>query len=342
MSVTTPAPRRGGGPGLPARRPTVALALGGGGARGLAHILMLEALDELGVRPVSIAGTSIGAIFGAAYASGLSATEIRAHAEVVLKQRLDLVRDLFAARSSPIAKLWSLIPVRSALLDPAALLEIVMPSRLKRDFSELEIPLKIVASDFYAQEPVVFTRGALRPAVAASMALPVVFQPVMHEGRALIDGGLTNPLPFDLVTGEADLVVAIDVSGAPVPSAGRDHPSALEALWATSFIFERTIVREKLRSLQPDIYVDAGTSHFQVGEFWKLPQILEAAGPAKERFKAQLSRALTSETVETGRLEGPVTTEATQRVFAEPAAGETVTGTKPRRRLLRRRKDMQD
>lgn len=340
MSVTIPAPRRSVGPGLPSRRPTVALALGGGGARGLAHILMLEALDELGVRPVSIAGTSIGAVFGAAYASGLSAIEIRAHAEVVLKQRIDLMRDLFAARSAPIAKLWSLIPVRSALLDPAALLEIVMPSRLKRDFSELEIPLKIVASDFYAQEPVVFTRGELRPAIAASMALPVVFQPVMHEGRALIDGGLTNPLPFDLVTGEADLVVAIDVSGAPVPSADRDHPSALEALWATSFIFERTIVREKLKSLQPDIYIDAGTSHFQVGEFWKLPQILEAAGPAKERFKAQLSRVLASETVATGTLESPTETTVAPRVIGEPTAGEAEE--KPRRRLLGRRRGKRD
>lgn len=328
MSIVTSPPRRGGGSGLPARRPSIALALGGGGARGLAHILMLEALDEMGVKPVSIAGTSIGAIFGAAYASGLSATEIRAHAEMVLKQRFDLVRDLFAARSVPIAKLWSLIPLRSALLDPATLLEIVMPSRLKRDFSELEIPLKIVASDFYAQEPIVFTQGPLRPAVAASMALPVVFQPVMNDGRALIDGGLTNPLPFDLVTGEADIVVAIDVSGAPVPSPGRDYPSAMEALWATSFIFERTIVREKLKSRQPDIYIDAGTSQFQIGDFLRLPQILEAAAPAKERLKAQLGRVLSAETVALDRLD-----ENSAGLGAEASAEA-----KPRRLLPRRKK----
>lgn len=310
---------------LPVRRASVALALGGGGARGLGHILMLEALDELGVRPVSIAGTSIGAIFGAAYASGLRAAEIRAHTEQVLGQRFDLVRDLFAARSLPFAKLWSLIPMRSALLDPAALLEIVMPSRLKRDFADLDIPLKIVASDFYGQEPVVFTHGDLRKAVAASMALPVIFQPVMHEGRALIDGGLTNPLPFDLLSGEADIVVAVDVSGAPVPSERRDHPSAVEALWAISFIFERTIVREKLKSRQPDIYVDAGTSHFQVGEFWKFAQILEAAVPAKERFKAQLARVLGSETLALGHdvdghtaSEGDASKKRRRRILAPP------------------------
>ncbi len=329
MTGQLPAPHGRKKVTLPARLPTVALALGGGGARGLAHILMLEALDELGVRPVAIAGTSIGAIFGAAYASGLRAAEIRAHSEQVLGQRFDLVRDLFAARSIPFTKLWSLIPMRSALLDPTVLLEIVMPSRLKRDFTELEIPLKIVASDFYGQEPVVFTNGDLRKAVAASMALPVIFQPVMHEGRALIDGGLTNPLPFDLLTGEADFVVAIDVSGAPVPSDKRDHPSAVEALWAISFIFERTIVREKLKSLQPDIYVDAGTSHFQVGEFWKFAQILEAAAPAKARFKAQLARVLGAETL------------AVTGDDAAPAVeGKGVDHAGPRRRRLGRpRKD---
>lgn len=77
------------------RGPTIALALGGGGARGLAHILMLEAFDELGIRPKIIAGTSIGAVFGAAYASGMTAREIRAHTEEVLGQRFDIIRELF-------------------------------------------------------------------------------------------------------------------------------------------------------------------------------------------------------------------------------------------------------
>src|SRR5690349_24527745 len=85
-----------------ALRPSIALALGGGGARGLAHILMLEVFDELGIRPKIIAGTSIGALFGAAYASGLSARLIRAHTEEVLGQRLGLTRYLLSARSEPV------------------------------------------------------------------------------------------------------------------------------------------------------------------------------------------------------------------------------------------------
>lgn len=285
-------------PALPARsHPSIALALGGGGARGLAHTLMLEAFDELGIRPKVIAGTSIGAIYGAAYASGLTAREIRAQTEEALTGRLDLLRDLVSSRAQGLSRIWNLFSASNALLDPDALLDIVLPSRVAQDFSQLPIPLKIVASDFYGLEPVVFTEGLLRRAVAASMALPVIFEPVMIEGRAMIDGGLTNPLPFDLLFGEADIVVAIDVSGTPIPSGKRPHPTAIEALFASSFLFERSIIREKLRSRQPDIYIEAGTSSFQVLDFFKVREILKAAEPAKARLKTQLMRVLNAETL---------------------------------------------
>jgi len=229
---------------LRGRQPTIALALGGGGARGLAHILILEALDEMGLRPKSIAGVSIGAIFGAAYASGLSGKEIRAHASEVLKKRFDLVRDLFAARVRAERRIWNPLSIGSALLAPNMLLDIILPTCIAQDFAQLDIPLKIVASDFYTQEPAIFSSGPLRHAIAASIALPVIFEPVVAKGRVLIDGGLVNPLPFDIIAGEADLTIAIDVSGAPLPRAGREKPKAWEALFASSFIFEHTIIKE--------------------------------------------------------------------------------------------------
>ncbi|MES0403180.1 MAG: patatin-like phospholipase family protein [Hyphomicrobium sp.] len=284
---------------LPVRQPTIGLALGGGGARGLAHILVLEAFDEMGLRPKIIAGVSIGAVFGAAYASGLSGKEIRAHASEVLKKRFDLVRDLFSARAKVERRLWSPLSIGSAFLAPAKLLDVILPTRIARDFAHLDIPLKIVASDFYAQEPEIFSAGPLRQAIAASIALPVLFEPVIVEGRVLIDGGLVNPLPFDIIAGEADVTVAIDVSGSPLPRAGREKPKAWEALFASSFIFERTIIKEKLRSRQPDVYIDAGTSRYQILDFLKIDEILAAATPAKERFKAQLARVLEAETLET-------------------------------------------
>ncbi|MEQ1714882.1 MAG: patatin-like phospholipase family protein [Hyphomicrobium sp.] len=277
--------------------PSIGLALGGGGARGLAHILMLEAFDELGIKPKIIAGTSIGAIIGAAYASGISGADLRTHTKEILSQRFGLVRELFAASTRPFQRIFGLFATSSALLDPDALLELVMPKGMKADFETLDIPLKIVASDFYEQEAHVFTSGPLRRAVAASMALPVIFQPVVVGNRALIDGGLTNPLPFDLLAGEADIIIAIDVSGAPVPDPRRNHPSALEALFASAFLFERSIVKEKLKSSQPDILVSSGTSQFQVLDFLKFDEILAAAEPAKERLKAQIERVMSVETL---------------------------------------------
>lgn len=283
---------------LPTRTPTIGVALGGGGARGLAHVVMLEAFDELGLRPKVIAGTSIGAIFGAAYASGMSAARIRAHTEEVLGKRFDLLRDLVSARARGFSRVWNLFGASHAVLDPMTLLDIVMPPETAREFASLPIPLKIVASDFYGQEPVVFTSGPLQRAVAASMALPVIFEPVLVDGRAMIDGGLTNPLPFDLLFGEVDIVVAIDVTGQPVPSEKRPHPTALEALFASSFLFERSIIRAKLAVRQPDIYIEAGTGSFQILDFLKAPEILKAAETAKVRLKTQLARVLAAETVE--------------------------------------------
>ncbi len=277
--------------------PRVGLALGGGGARGIAHIVMLEAFDELGIKPAIVAGTSIGAIFGAAYASGLSAKEIRAHTEEALTVRFDLVRELFSARARGLPSLQRFFSTPAALLAPDALLDILLPSRVARDFSQLSIPLKIVATDFYSLDAVILSEGPLRRAVAASMCLPAVFEPVLMDGRVLLDGGLTNPLPYDLVMEASDISVAIDVSGAPIPNTNRAHPSVTEALMGSAFIFERSIIREKLKTSQPDIYIEAGTSHFQLLDVFKVKEILAAAAPAKERLKVQLSRILDVQTL---------------------------------------------
>jgi NTE family protein len=285
-------------PTLPVARPTIALALGGGGARGLAHILMLEVFDELGIKPVAIAGTSSGAVFGAAYASGLSARLIRAHTEETLSQRFDIVRQLLSARSDPVLKIFNFVPIRSALLKPETLLDYLLPSKVARDFAHLAIPLKVVATDYYAQEQRIIGEGALRSAVAASIALPALFTPVSIDGRLLMDGGLTNPLPFDVLDGAADLTVAIDVSGAPTPPSKRDHPSVFAALMASTQILQRTIVREKLRSRQPDNYIDVEVDDYYQLDFHRFKEVLAAAAQAKAQLKRQLARVLASHTAE--------------------------------------------
>ncbi|HRO49604.1 MAG TPA: patatin-like phospholipase family protein [Hyphomicrobium sp.] len=279
------------GPAAAGQAPRIGLVLGGGGARGLAHILMLEVFDEFGIKPAVLAGSSIGAIFGAAYAAGLSGREIREVTEEALGNRFELIRSLFTARARAINS-RNPFASRAAFLAPGALLDVLLPPRVPETFDALDIPLRIVASDFYALESVVFSSGPLRPAVAASMALPVIFEPVLIDGRSLVDGGLTNPLPFDILVGEADVLVAIDVSGTTVPSPKRARPTAIEALFSSSFLFERSIVREKLKSNRPDIYIDAGTGRYQALEFLKMREIFAAAQPAQDALRQRLSQVL--------------------------------------------------
>lgn len=286
-------------PLLPARRPRLGLALGGGGARGLAHVVVLEAFDDLGVKPDVISGTSIGAIYGSAYAAGLSAKMIRAHTEEALSQRFDLVRQVLNARPDPVSWLLKFLPIRPALLDPVALLNALLPSGMPGTIQALNIPLRIVACDFYSQTQVVITHGDLKQAVAASMTLPVLFAPVKVGGRAMVDGGFVNPLPFDILSDAADLTVAIDVSGG-VPPDQNDAPtppSSLDVLSASSQILQRSIVREKLKSLQPDVLVECPVGEFSVIDFHRWKEVLRAAEPVRDQVKRQVDRLLRSETI---------------------------------------------
>lgn len=276
-------------PNLPNRK-RVGLALGGGGARGIAHIAILEAFDELGVKPDIISGTSIGAVYGAAYAAGLTAKHIRAHTEETLGHRLDFARQLFSARAEPILKIFNFLPVRSSLLDPLALLDLVLPSRVPNEFAQLMIPLKVTACDFYSQEQVVFTEGPLRPAVAASMALPAIFSPVIMGERALVDGGFVNPLPFDLLADDADHIIAIDVSAGPQRRTPGQAPSALEVLTASAQILQNSIMREKLKVSRPDTMIDCAVDGFSVVDFHRFADILKTAATAKEATKRELQR----------------------------------------------------
>ena len=162
---------------------TFALALGGGGARGLAHIAMLEALDEMGVRPAIVAGTSIGALIGAAYAAGMSGKEIRRYVIALAHDRAEAWRRLITARAGTIANLFAMGFGSATLIDAEKFCQQFLPERVPADFGALQIPLIVIASDLYRRQQLAFAAGALRPALAASIALPTVVRPV-EIGRA--------------------------------------------------------------------------------------------------------------------------------------------------------------
>ncbi len=270
---------------------TFGLALGGGGARGIAHVAMLEAIDEMKLRPVAIAGTSIGALIGAAYAAGMSGKAIRRHLLALAHDRTDVFRRLIAARAGNIANLIALGSGRATLVDGEKFCAQFMPAEVPEDFAGLPIPLTVVASDLYRRRQVAFSEGPLRPALAASMALPSLIRPVVIGDQVLVDGGATNPLPFDQLRGKADIVAAVDVSGEP-SEVRRDIPSPFECLVTTVLVMGNAITTEKLKHGAPDLMVRPNVGLFRTLDFFHGSAILRAAEPAKAEFVSALETLL--------------------------------------------------
>jgi NTE family protein len=266
---------------------SVALALGGGGARGLAHIAVLEALDEMGVRPVAISGTSIGAIVGAAYAAGMTGKEMRRYAVGLLHKRAEVMRRMMRSRAGKLRHLFGGGFGDATRLDAEKLCDNFLPDAIPDDFASLAIPLTVVASDLYSRREVVINSGPLKRALAASIALPTVIRPVVFNGQVLIDGGATNPLPFDLLRGRADLIVAVEISGPPSANQ-RDIPNALECLYATVLVMTHSIISEKLKHGAPDLLLQPNVGSFRVLDFLRASAILRVAEPVKEEIKRRL------------------------------------------------------
>ncbi|ADE14766.1 Patatin [Nitrosococcus halophilus Nc 4] len=271
----------------------IGLALGAGGANGLAHILMLEAFDELGIKPHRIAGSSIGAVIGALYASGISAKELK-----------EIVNGLVAGdKGTWIEKLadknvlkWiDLIDLElgsGGLVSSEGFLLFLLKKIKRSNFDELEIPLKVVATDFWRREEVIIKTGKLLPAIQASTSIPGVFTPVLFQDKALIDGGAVNPLPYDLLLDECEVTVAIEVTGKDSPG-DKKVPSFFDAIFNTFQIMQQAITHEKMEYRPPDIYIETEIVNIRTLEFYRAEEVYKQAQPAKEKLKRQLDQWLT-------------------------------------------------
>ena len=276
-------------------QPKIGIALGAGGAKGIAHIAMLEALDELGLRPACIAGSSIGALMGMLYAAGRSAAEVKDLVARLAITRQDTVHSVYSDKK--IRKWMRMIDAdfhHGGLLEGASILQGLCRDQDCGSFEELAIPLKVVATDFWARRSVVLETGPLQPAVQASMALPGVFNPVEIDGRVYIDGGTMNPVPYDVLSGCCDLVVAIDVNGG-CETEGSSVPGYFDVVFGSIQILQQAIVERQLEHHQPDIYLSLDLAEFRTLEFHKADEIFRHVQPAKEELKRRLTEALESQ-----------------------------------------------
>ncbi|MBB4576082.1 patatin-like phospholipase family protein [Rhizobium sp. MC63] len=270
--------------------PTVAVAFGGGGARGLAHIHIIETLDELGIRPVAISGSSMGAIMGAGMAAGMSGAEIREHALTTVGNKTAVV-----------ARIWGLRPatvrdavakgIRIGQFNLERILKAFLPSELPARFEDLLVPMKVITTDYYGQNEVIIEDGELFPALAASSAIPAVFMPVRLRGRVMIDGGISNPVPYEPLMDLADIVVGIDVVGAPEGD-GTHIPNRMESIFGSGQLMMQTAISLKLKLCQPHIFLRPTVGRTGVMDFLKARDVLAMSVGVKDELKFALDREI--------------------------------------------------
>jgi NTE family protein len=262
-------------PRPPPRAARIGLALGGGAARGFAHIGVIAVLEEAGIRPDFVVGTSAGSLVAALYASGKTGAEMAA-----LAQAMDegAITD------------WA-FPSRG-LIRGEALARYVREQTGGRSIEQMKLPLGIVATDLDSGAPILFQRGDTGSAVRASSAVPAVFQPVRIGSREYVDGGLVSPVPvrFARQMG-AEVVIAVDISSPPDGNATGD---VMKMLLQTFAIMGRSINQFELRDadvvVRPQL---AGVSSADFGSRLKAIQAgREAATKALPELKGRLAAAM--------------------------------------------------
>ena len=272
-------------------KPTLSLALGGGGARGIAHVHVLEVLDEMGIKPVAISGSSVGAMMGAAYASGMSGVEIRQYVINTFGNKGQFFTRLWRELPSSVGEFVSRGWPKIGELDAERVLRAFMPKQVPESFADLKIPLIITATDFYGQKGLNISEGSINNAVAASIAIPAVFKPVKVNNIICIDGGIANPVPFDQLYEKADILLAIDVVGSPQGEPD-ESPSRVESLFGASQLMMQTTTSMKLIIRPPEILLRPDVNSYRVHDFFKAEKILKETSYFREQVRNSIISAM--------------------------------------------------
>lgn len=276
------------------RTTKIGLALGSGGAKGVAHIPVLKTIDELGLNVSKVTGTSVGAVMAVLYASGLSGRDIEILYQQLFQQEVNFWRKLISRENSDVIKWYNLLAPgfggNNGLIQINDMLDFVVNATGVKNLEDLKIPVNIVAADFWERKSVVFDSGDIKTALNASVALPGLFAPVRRGSQILVDGGAVNPVPFDLLQGHCDISIAVNVLGQKIPNGESGiMPSLFESLFNTFQIMEESIVREKMRVYKPDIYLKPDITGVRVLDFHKYDMIYQQAEPIIEQLKSALA-----------------------------------------------------
>jgi NTE family protein len=253
--------------------PRIGLVLGGGAARGFAHIGVIQVLEEADIRPALVTGTSAGSLVAAIYASGKTGTQLQQVAETM--------------EEATMAD-WTLPLFSRGMLKGEALARYVNTQVRFKAIEDMLLPLGIVATDLNSGLSVIFQRGNTGTAVRASSAVPAVFQPVQIAGREYVDGGLVSPVPVRAARSMgAELVIAIDISSAPE---GNLAGGTMEILLQTFAIMGKSINTFELKDA--DVVVRPALQGVSSADFGARKRFIEAGRQAMLLALPQLRAAI--------------------------------------------------
>lgn len=260
------------------RKPRIGLALSAGGAKGVAFIPFLSALDDLGLRPSVIAGSSAGALFGGMYAAGVKPEE--------------MIETLESLGRAPQFQAYDFHLGGRSLLKGQKAHEFIRTLLPVSRFEETEIPFRAIAVDFWRRQEVVIQEGMLADAIRASVSIPGVFTPFVLNNRVLIDGGIINPLPYDRIQDECDFVIALHLSEDDQPSHPGEIPPFFRMVVGTVRIMRDNITAIKREYNPPDYYRRIGIARVGMLDFRKWREILDEARDEAMEFAAELPEAI--------------------------------------------------
>jgi NTE family protein len=257
-------------------RKKVGLALGSGAARGLAHIGVLQVLEREGIPVDMITGTSIGAIIGALYAQGKKADEI-----------LEIARDFGTHRLSYLVDIS--LP-RTGLIKGKKLDDKLAQLYAGMKFKDLKLPFKCMATDIDAGKVVIMDKGLVWTAVRASISLPVILAVTNRENKYLVDGGLVDPVPVDVVRSMgADIVIAVNVM--PETKIKSDsEPGIFEVIMQTIYIVSSYVAKDSLKGA--DIVVEPDVARFKLSDFHKVDECVSAGEEAADNAVSHIRKLL--------------------------------------------------
>ena len=276
------------------KKPIIGIALGGGGVRGLAHLPILSVFDELGIKPDYISGTSMGGLVGTIYASGIDAKKIingfREH--ILLKN--DTFESFMEKRENLVNwfKAFKLAPRSGGVLKTDGLIEYILQKINVKTFDDLQIPLTMIATDYWDYCEVQLQSGELKKAVQATIAIPGVFSPIVYNDKVLVDGGIVNQVPYEQLMDTCDIVIAVDVTGKKSPKNLLDTPKPMESILTAFEILQITQLKDRIKQKMPTILLTPPIQDVDVLEFNKFEEVITAGEASAYEFKEQLTNLL--------------------------------------------------